>query len=195
MFAHRTQQCNNFKDPGVQFYGGRVFKEVQEIADDLFCTLPAPARRERPNAPMAAAGLVSMAAYHNPYGGCIDEACTAELAGGGRRPLGKLARGDLVAAPDGAVAEVVCVVRTACPGGRAALVELEGGCRLTPFHPVRAADGRWVFPSELGVQEERPCSAVCSLVLRGAPALLIGGVPVVALGHGLTEGAAGHAYY
>merc|ERR1712083_1147559 len=42
MFAHRTQQCNNFKDPGVQFYGGRLFNEIRDGADDIFNSLPAP---------------------------------------------------------------------------------------------------------------------------------------------------------
>jgi len=42
IFAHRTQQCNNFKDPGVQFYGGRLFQLLQEAADAKFNALPAP---------------------------------------------------------------------------------------------------------------------------------------------------------
>lgn len=36
MFAHKMQQCNNFKDPGVQKYGGKLFNEIRDAADDAF---------------------------------------------------------------------------------------------------------------------------------------------------------------
>jgi hypothetical protein len=42
MFAHRLQQCNNFKDPGVQGYGGELFRSIQDTADELFNQLPPP---------------------------------------------------------------------------------------------------------------------------------------------------------
>jgi len=40
--AHILQQCNNFKDPGVQFYGGSLFRHLRDEADDIFCKLPPP---------------------------------------------------------------------------------------------------------------------------------------------------------
>merc|ERR1711957_361838 len=40
--AHRLQQCNNFKDPGVQVYGGQLFGDIRDAADEVFCKLPAP---------------------------------------------------------------------------------------------------------------------------------------------------------
>ena len=42
MFAHKRQMCNNFKDPGVQHYGGEMFKELREEADEKFNLLPPP---------------------------------------------------------------------------------------------------------------------------------------------------------
>eukprot|EP00049_Salpingoeca_infusionum_P014640 m.276856 g.276856 ORF g.276856 m.276856 type:complete len:766 (+) comp15715_c0_seq1:118-2415(+) len=42
--AHRGLYCNNFKDTGLQHYGGRLFRELRERGDDLFKTLPPPAR-------------------------------------------------------------------------------------------------------------------------------------------------------
>merc|ERR1712230_218358 len=38
--AHLLQQCNNFKDPGVQIYGGDIFAKVRDDADELFVSLP-----------------------------------------------------------------------------------------------------------------------------------------------------------
>jgi len=42
MFAHLTQQCNNFKDAGVQNYGGTLFNKVRDDADEAFLKLPPP---------------------------------------------------------------------------------------------------------------------------------------------------------
>jgi len=40
--AHKEQQCNNFKDFGVQHYGGELFKELRDKIDEVFITLPPP---------------------------------------------------------------------------------------------------------------------------------------------------------
>merc|ERR1711884_924117 len=40
--GHMMQYCNNFKDPGVQLYGGALFSEIQNVADKVFLKLPAP---------------------------------------------------------------------------------------------------------------------------------------------------------
>lgn len=81
MFAHRTQQCNNFKDAGVQTYGGDLFQNIRDKADDIFLSLPAPqpTARTRPmdiqaapvSRPVAAfaAPPISMAAFYDASGG------------------------------------------------------------------------------------------------------------------------------
>ena len=38
--AHQLQQCSNFKDPGVQDYGGVMFRAIQDAADSAFLSLP-----------------------------------------------------------------------------------------------------------------------------------------------------------
>jgi len=42
MHAHMNQICNNFKDPGVQHYGGSMFRQIRDIVDENFCKLPPP---------------------------------------------------------------------------------------------------------------------------------------------------------
>ncbi|CAJ1354166.1 unnamed protein product, partial [Effrenium voratum] len=42
MFAHKLQQCNNFKDPSVQCYGSDLFADIRDLADAAFNKLPAP---------------------------------------------------------------------------------------------------------------------------------------------------------
>lgn len=47
--AHLAQVCNNFKDPGVQHYGGNLFHEVRDAADEIFLKLPPPNPATRSN--------------------------------------------------------------------------------------------------------------------------------------------------
>lgn len=208
MFAHKMQQCNNFKDPGVQFYGGTLFNDLRDIADDIFCQLPPPVPTASGfgmygggggfGGSASSAAPVSMAAYNDPYAGCIDGSCFVQLANGQDRRVSELRKGDEVSTLGGHTASVLCVLRSLCRNSIAALVTLPapggGSLRLTPYHPVLVS-GSWVFPADLGKPEEVPCEAVYSFVLSGGSALLVGSMPCVAMGHGLEEGAAGHPYF
>jgi hypothetical protein len=33
---------NLTQDPGIQFYGGKLFRSIRDFADEKFCNLPAP---------------------------------------------------------------------------------------------------------------------------------------------------------
>lgn len=72
MFAHRRQMCNNFKDPGVQHYGGDMFKDLRDEADDKFNQLPPPEptnRNVRSYGYASAPPVRSMAAYNDASAG------------------------------------------------------------------------------------------------------------------------------
>mmetsp|Transcript_91680 Transcript_91680/g.258852 ORF Transcript_91680/g.258852 Transcript_91680/m.258852 type:complete len:681 (-) Transcript_91680:215-2257(-) len=213
MLAHRMQQCNNFKDPGVQVYGGAVFNDVRDLADDVFNTLsppkitPAAYRykgkgvllRATPafsSMPSSAARIApsSMAAFNDRYAGCIDGSSRARLASGELRRVDDLTKGDHLTGAGGVVGEVHCVAKCPCNGGRALFVELPGGARVTPFHPV-FIEGAWRFPVEVADPEETCCEAVYSVLLHGASELVVEGTPCVALGHGIDDGAAKHPYF
>merc|ERR1712080_433806 len=87
--AHLQQCCNNFKDPGVQHYGGRDFTDQRDIADEIFCKMPPP----KPSvvkhtygygghAAPAAAPVTSMHTYYNCGGGCFSGNCSITMANG-----------------------------------------------------------------------------------------------------------------
>jgi len=204
MFAHRMQQCNNFKDPGVQVYGGRLFQDICDAADEEFNGLPPPkptCARAGNHSPFGGTGgyhsqaaPVNMAAYNDRYAGCVDGSSPVRMANGEARCLQDLVKGERVMTIGDAVAEVLCLVRTRCVNGQSALVELPGGLRITPYHPV-LVDGTWRFPIDLTAARERPCEAIYSIVLRGAPAVVIGDFPCIAWGHGIEDGAARHPYF
>ena len=79
LLAHQSQMCTNFKDPGVQNYGGALFVSIRDATDDLFCALPPPQPSVRVGAEAAATARVaarpvvvapaSMAMFHNSFAG------------------------------------------------------------------------------------------------------------------------------
>mmetsp|Transcript_115465 Transcript_115465/g.327175 ORF Transcript_115465/g.327175 Transcript_115465/m.327175 type:complete len:679 (-) Transcript_115465:42-2078(-) len=203
MFAHLMQQCNNFKDSGVQCYGGELFDKLRDEADQFFVKLPPPEPSiQRPSSAASRTGYtpaapVNMSAYMDRYAGCVDGECMVQMADGSSQRVAELRKGDSVATPDGTHAEVVCAVRTIAPDGKFLMSELPGGLRVTPYHPVWM-DGAWRFPLDLAPAAEVDCRAVYTFVLEEVKASAVGfivnGVPCAPLGHGVEEGAAKHPY-
>lgn len=188
--AHLHQQCNNFKDPGVQLYAGDFFSQIRDTADDMFNKLPPP----KPSKSTSVAAPRDMSMFYNVGGGCFDGECLVLMADGSKKPLNQVVQGDRVMTPTG-TSEVSCVVKTVCTGGCTELVELSGGLLATPWHPVRVA-GVWRFPCELAVGVLRTCPAVFNLVLQGKhPSMLISGVECSVLGHGLDDPVAAHEFF
>ena len=210
--AHALQACNNFKDPGVQLYGGALFSSARDAADDIFCKLPPPrpsrgggargGKGGRGGGGHSASTPISMASYHNSGGGCWIGACAVTLADGTTKRTDEIKAGDVVAVPsesggpDGA-AVVECVVVSRCADGAMDLIALPGGGPvITPWHPVRWATAgstregaKWAFPEDvIGAVRRRgqPCGAVYSLLLAGgATSARIDGIPAISLGHGI----------
>jgi len=214
--AHQMEQCNNFKDPGVQGYGGKVFEAIRDIADDTFMKLPPPepsiVNRQRMapipahlapggagimassmSRPGPAAAPINMAAYNNASAPCFHGASLITLADGSSKPVGEVVKGDRVRSASGSTATVLCVVKTLSEQGLHALVELQG-LRITPYHPVRV-QGQWQFPCSLAAASTVPCEAVFSLVVDRHHTVEIGGVECVTLGHDFEEEVVRHPYF
>merc|ERR1719424_1277243 len=192
--AHLLQQCTNFKDPGMQHYGGDVFREVRDIADDRFNELPAPVPSSPQYDTRSYGGGVSnfsMSNFNNAAGACF--ATGLVRMADGTKEVSEVMAGDLVWGDHGPV-QVACVVETRFAVDQVVnLVDLGNGVLATPWHPVRAG-GEWVFPVELQQMTTRHVPAVYSLLLADGGVFTIGGWETVALGHGL-EGKASHAFF
>lgn len=204
--AHELQQCNNFKDVGIQHYGGKLFRQIRDRADEAFARLPAPvaARPVMSVAALASAQAgrapppppaINMTSFNDRSMPCFHEQCTVTLKSGLIKTLLQLSRGDVL--DNGAI--VLCKVRTFCPESRADLVEVPGGLLITPWHPMKAGSS-WAFPCDLYPVVDMRCNSVYSVVLDRAgsnrhDALVVNGVEVVALGHGIShDHVASHPY-
>jgi len=210
--AHLLQQCNNFKDPGIQVYGGQLFQQNRDAIDDIFLQLPPPKPSVRRSAPSSSysssssggrgsyhySAPQSMRVYHNAAGPCFAGDCYVLMANGAKKLIRDIAKGDMVQSVNGP-AEVLCVIKTHCmKAGKAGIEDLivfPSGLKITPFHPVRV-DGKWSFPGDLHPwQLDTPCDAVFNFVLSQGHVMMIEGVECVTLGHGFTEPVVSHKYF
>eukprot|EP00826_Nyctotherus_ovalis_P063252 TRINITY_DN925_c0_g1_i17.p1 TRINITY_DN925_c0_g1~~TRINITY_DN925_c0_g1_i17.p1 ORF type:complete len:641 (+),score=169.28 TRINITY_DN925_c0_g1_i17:128-2050(+) len=192
--ANQLQQCHNFKDPSVQIYGGKLFKLMQDKADDTFCNLPAPKPSLKCYVAPVNQGYVApdMHHYMRMGAGCFDGEGLVRLANGTTRKVKELKKDDDVVCVGG-TAKVVTLVKTRT-GGKIQMAEV-GGVKLTPWHPVRV-EGVWKFPCEIKAEVWEDCDVVYNLVLDKCHIVLINEQEVVTLGHGFKGNAVvEHAYF
>ena len=93
--AHFYQECNNFKDQSVQGYATSEQKKLIDLADDIFCNLPAPEPSVYKNYGFSNSPPYSNSTYSNPAysanimrsfsqpsGGCFSGECRIETKNG-----------------------------------------------------------------------------------------------------------------
>jgi len=191
--SHLLQQCSNFKDPGLQVYGGELFQHIRDYAEKIFLKIPPP----KPSAHGYSGGTVNMYQYNNRYAGCF--VGNVLLANGTRKPTSELRKGDIVATLVGdkmenATATIECVVKTRIDHSFADLTNFEGGLTITQWHPIYL-DGKWQFPSQTksGVTQGTNCPYVYSILLKSfngtdrGVAVNVSGIWAISLAHGIVN--------
>lgn len=194
--AQNLQQCMNFKDPGLQIYGGNLFRVLQDVGDTAFITLPAPKPSRRIQTQNAARprSPVNMAVFHNSGGGCFAGDCRVQLANGEYLEIKDVAPGTMVWTPTGA-AKVLALVTCGSYKRSQSMVQLGELC-ITPYHPIiNDATGKWVFPCEIAQLNERLISTVYNLVLANGHIINVEGYRCITLAHGFTEPVAAHEFF
>lgn len=199
--THVLQQCNNFRDPGVQHYGGELFKKIRDKADDIFTKLPPPKpsvvrSHYRGGGSQTPVAVTSMRQYSQPSGPCFDGNCLVSMYNGSEKKIVDLRKGDEVVTPNGKKAVIKCIVKTNTKNNMEVLVSLGKGLKATKWHPIRI-DGKWMFPYELGQGVVMKCPAVFSFVLdtEDEHVMVINNIECIALGHNINEPVAQHSYF
>ena len=200
---------DNFKDPGVQHYGGELFAKLKETGNEVFIGLPPPkaAVYKSPYASMGGGGLkkgkgighgaqraapVDMKQYYNVGGGCFHGDGQVMMEDGTTTLVRDLRVNDVVLGG----AAVQCVVKHRCTDNTMRLC-VYNGLVITPYHPIRV-EGEWVFPIDVdqGGQREYSCEFVYNFVLSAGHTMTVDGVEACTLGHGMKESAViEHAYF
>jgi Mg-chelatase subunit ChlD len=191
LYAHLNQVCNNFKDPGVQVYGGKLFRTLRDIADDLFCKLPAPKPSINPrDGGSVPAYNVSMSAFHNRNNVCFHPSATVELESQEIKPIGEIVKGDVVKTRDG-YATIECIVKS--KGGLVSFCKVNS-LLVTPWHPMWTGD-EWIFPQDSYPVVDLECDYIYNLVLDTKHTVMVNDVCCVTLGHGFVDPVCAHDYF
>ncbi|KAI6661511.1 Von willebrand factor type A domain protein [Oopsacas minuta] len=191
--AHLMQQCTNFKDPGLQHYGGNLFEKLRDSADEIFIKIPPPKPKMVPTTAVSAP-LTSMSRYHNRGAPCFSGDSLVLLHDDSLKLVSQLIKGDIIKTPT-STGKIACVVKTHCSDGKTSLVGLNG-LKITPWHPVRV-DGMWHYPCELSEPVETDCDAVYSFMLESSDEeiIIVNGLECATLGHRYTGDVIGHPYF
>lgn len=184
--AQELQQCMNFKDAGLQVYGGDMFHRLQDEGDRLFCTLPPPVPTGRGGYGSAAAAAtgVNMSLFLNASAGCFAGGTQILLADGSQQPIASIEPGTLVATPTG-LAAVQALVTCRTQQRSQPMTQL-GDLWITPWHPVRM-NGIWQFPAQFAGCRERLLQVVYNLVLSSGHIVYAEGYEACTLAHGFTD--------
>ena len=192
--AHHNQQCNNFKDCGVQIYGGELFHKIREIAENVFCTLPPP----KPSNDMPiyrslsshVPAVTSMDAYLNRSGGCFGGNSKVHVKGNEIKLVSEIEKGDTLS--NGA--KVECVIKIIVTSGKKEMVYING-LLITRWHPI-IIDGVWVFPGERTNAYLEEIDTIYNFVLDSKHIITINDIECCTLGHNFTDNSViSHPYY
>ena len=195
--THFLQMCNNFKDPGVQHYGGILFKISRDALDEIFNTLPPvrPSRPvyDRPSGRHVYRRAVNMSMYNVSSDPCFLGSCTVMMKDNVKKRVDELKKGDVLSSG----VTVRCILKTNLIGGKADVVRLKafknenmaekddkGELFVTPWHPVYDLEKmKWRFPAEIGSIVTIKTDALYSILLGSLHIMDINEIPCVTLGH------------
>jgi len=191
--AHTYQQCNNFKDPGVQFYGGDLFFSLRDEADTIFCNLPPPEpsiRRQSRSVTRPVSQPVSMSAYHNSSGGCFGGDSIVHMKNGFKK-VSEIHKDDIL--ENGG--KVICVINTVITGGQKPMINING-LEITQWHPILDKNGTWIFPIKSYEANIVNINMVYNFVLDSKHIITINDTQCCTLAHGFTDNAViSHPYF
>ncbi|EDQ84419.1 uncharacterized protein MONBRDRAFT_12793 [Monosiga brevicollis MX1] len=177
VMAYTAHLRHNFKDPGVQHFGGSRFRQLAAQMSDIFDSLPVPQ-------PSLHTGrrLPSLAVLNDCLGGCYTGDSLVTLADGTVCRCDAVRPGFCLAGG----ARVAYVMATACVSGREDLCLVAPGLSLTPWHPI-CRENEWFFPADrYPILRSQRCAFKYSFILDAPPSrgavVVVGGVSTVALG-------------
>jgi uncharacterized protein YegL len=193
----------NFKDEACMF-GGAIFEELVDKSSDIFNSLepPKPSLVVQQNSGnmfyrslnLAPQVPISMSAYNDPRGGCVDAYCSITMFNGTSKLLKDVQKFDIIKSVDNnnkvVGAKVLCVVETMIVSGYRDYVNVNG-VLITPWHPIKyGLHGKaeeWIFPGEYFSSYSYTSTSMITLVLENHHIMFINGVKCITLGHNFTH--------
>lgn len=209
--AQKLQVAMNFKDPGLQIYGGDLFHAIQGDGDRIFCDLPAPIpSRATPTQMLSqtqtlsqtpthhstySASPISMAVFHNQSGGCFVGSSLIRMSDMSLKQIRYIRPGDNLWCPTtNSATNVIALVECNSYAQTQLMTQLGSLC-ITPWHPIRLNSGEWKFPADLTSPAPYQLNKVFNLVLDTGHTVEAEGVICCTLAHGFQEDKVKHDYF
>ncbi|KAL4453933.1 hypothetical protein ABPG74_003816 [Tetrahymena malaccensis] len=193
--AHNHKICTNFKDPGVQGYGGDLFNKQRDQIEKIVMSIdpPTPSYKSSSNVQITSSLFTSH--YYDPNNPCFEGNSEVKMADGTIKKVKEIKKGDEIYCPNTGKAEKVkCVIETEVKENLIQLVRLGQGLLITPYHPVRI-QGKWLFPKDIAPLKIAQCPSVYSFLLESGHSMMINGIECVTFAHGFQEEKVKHEYF
>lgn len=203
VIAHQLQQCNNFKDEGVQFYRNTLFLQLRDEADQLCSKLPPP---KPSHSGYGASSHVQMTAsqfkntMNNCRNPCFHGDCWVRCVENCKQ-VRHLQKGDTIINHLGKHDTIECVLKTVSKNGFIMTQLADSQLKLTPMHPILVHTSglpQWVHPYTIGnTIDDTSCDAVYSFLLKNrSSTMIINGIVCATLSHGIEHhSVVSHHYY
>ena len=194
--------CVNFKDPGLQIYGGRLFQEFSEAGDKIFRELPAPEPTGSVDASYGYNGYgtsvppppTTMASFHNAGGGCWAPGTKVRMSDDTFKIIEDIKKGERIWTPNGgATVEYLVVLCRSSPFQL--MCHYNKMVWITPWHPVLDDERRWIHPASLATPVDTFMPIVYNMVLDKGHIIDVDGALSVTLGHGFKGNIIEHIFF
>ena len=196
--AQLMEECMNFKDPGLQVYGGDLFREIQERGTSIFVNMPPMVRTGVMASATASAATatatapVSYAHFHNSSGGCFAGNNHVKMNLGPSKPIMSIRRGDRVWTPDGPATVLYTPIFNVQARAQP-MTQIDNLC-ITPWHPIRI-NGNWKSPVDIAGLSDRLIQTVYNLVLDKGHIIDVEGFECITLNHGFQDPRVKHDFF
>jgi hypothetical protein len=190
--AYTNQKRNNFKDFGVQNFGGELFNNIMDKLDDIFNGLTPPTPSIKRCKRIIYTPVASMGTFNNSSAPCFHGDCIVNSFNG-KIMIKDLTKGTLIKTETG-WERVLCIIKTKCKDNLSSLTSLDYGLQITPWHPVKK-DGKWRFPNDLNLPVYTDCDYVYNIVMENRSSVVVNDTICCTLGHNLKGDIIGHDYF
>jgi len=195
--AHYRQQCNNWKDPSVQYYNmGILYNKIKDNADDAFSNIPAPEGSIRPLGQTVAVDddiQTPMYSMHTQDGPCFAGSCKALLKSGRTCNVSDLMVEDEIITTIRDLTKTAKIIGITYTCGLIEVIKIRKGPTVTPWHPVKEAIYReWEIPKG----KTDTVYVVYNIALDKHHSISLNDWDVITLGHNNTsDPVAKHPYF
>ena len=173
--AHQLQLCTNFIDVGLEVYGGKMFKELQEIGGKIFLRTPMVKTKISDRFIQVPSQVQNQYQYQNQNqnqnnyqedqnqdyysgggGGCFEENCNVSVLLEDQtvitKKISQVKHNDLLLVSgiqnNKVFAKVLCVIKLKLRENEELVEFPKSGLRLTIRHPVKF-ENKWQYPIDI----------------------------------------------